>query len=631
MKSVLRLVLLLGLFGTPLTAAAASGPATAPSAPGSALQTDHFAVDVGGIVFPQDAQVMRAAGVQLARYSLLWATVQPTNGAAYDWRVIDNSLRALAAEQIDVMIILAGNPSWAASSANSGPDGPVDLVSPEVYYNFVQAAVQRYSTTAYTVRGWEIYNEVDRVSAWGHRAAGYVQVLQRDSTIIKSVMPNAFVVMAGLGYDNFTDQCLPNGQCGPFVRSFLADFLTAGGAAYTDAINFHHYNNSAWPNLDAVVQSIRTTMQAAGAQNPLIWTETGAPSAAGPPYNGGEQMQAAYVVEAYAKALSLGISTVAWFPLHDFTSAEYWYFQYHGLVKADYTPKPALASYTAAARYLGTATALRALRPDEFTGPNPAEGYSFAVADGTGLLVAWSTGQSNLTLPARVVTDARDMYDNQRPYTVSGGQATIALDPAPVYIKLRTPARFGDVSFNDYFYTPVEYLVTHGAVSGYSDGTYRPGSNATRGQISKMVSLAMGWPVDNNAPQVFADVLPGSTFYGVIGAAYAHGIISGYDCGQAAGEPCDAQHRPYFRPANNVTRGQLSKMLVRAKGWAEVPPTSGIQSFTDVPPTYPFYGVIEAAVAHGVVSGYSDRTFRPGNQATRGQLAKMIYVAVTQP
>ena len=63
----------------------------------------------------------------------------------------------------------------------------------------------------------------------------------------------------------------------------------------------------------------------------------------------------------------------------------------------------------------------------------------------------------------------------------------------------------------------------------------------------------------------------------------------------------------------------------------EVPPSSGIQSFTDVPPTYPFYGVIEAAVAHGVVSGYSDRTFRPGNQATRGQLAKMIYVAVTQP
>jgi hypothetical protein len=309
------------------------------------------------------------------------------------------------------MIILGGNPSWAASSANSGPDGPVDLVSPEVYYNFVQAAVTRYSTTAYTVRGWEIYNEVDRVSAWGHRAAGYVQLLQRDYTTIKSIMPNAFVVMAGLASDNFTDQCLPSGECGPFVRSFLADFLAAGGAAHTDAINFHHYNNSAWPSLDAVVQSIRTTMQAAGAQNPLIWTETGAPSAAGPPYNGGEQMQAAYVVEAYTKAMGMGISTVAWFPLRDFTNPEYWYFQYHGLLRTDNTAKPALATYTVAARYLGTATALRALLPGEFTGPNPGEGYSFARPDGTGLLVAWTAGQSNLTLPAAVVADVRDMYE----------------------------------------------------------------------------------------------------------------------------------------------------------------------------------------------------------------------------
>jgi hypothetical protein len=283
MKHMLRLVLLISLLGVPLTAAAAGSPPSASSAPNTALQTDHFAVDVGGVVFPQDAQVMKAAGVQLARYSLVWGTVQPNSTSAYDWRIIDNSLRALAAQNIDVMIILGGNPSWAASSANSGQDGPVDLVSPEVYYNFVQAAVTRYSSSAYTVRGWEIYNEVDRVSAWGHRAAGYVQVLQRDYTTIKSIMPNAFIVMAGLAYDNFTDQCLPSGECGPFVRSFLADFLAAGGAAYTDAINFHHYNNSAWPSLDAVVQAIRTTMQAAGAQNPLIWTETGAPSETAPP------------------------------------------------------------------------------------------------------------------------------------------------------------------------------------------------------------------------------------------------------------------------------------------------------------------------------------------------------------
>ena len=49
-------------------------------------------------------------------------------------------------------------------------------------------------------------------------------------------------------------------------------------------------------------------------------------------------------------------------------------------------------------------------------------------------------------------------------------------------------------------------------------------------------------------------------FYGVVGTAYNHSIISGYSCG-GAGEPCDGHERPYFRPGNNATRGQTSKIV----------------------------------------------------------------------
>jgi hypothetical protein len=38
------------------------------------------------------------------------------------------------------------------------------------------------------------------------------------------------------------------------------------------------------------------------------------------------------------------------------------------------------------------------------------------------------------------------------------------------------------------------------------------------------------------------------------------GIISGYPCG-GPGEPCDEQNRPYFRPGDTATRGQISKMV----------------------------------------------------------------------
>jgi hypothetical protein len=37
----------------------------------------------------------------------------------------------------------------------------------------------------------------------------------------------------------------------------------------------------------------------------------------------------------------------------------------------------------------------------------------------------------------------------------------------------------------------------------------------------------------------------------------------GYPCG-GPNEPCDGQNRPYFRPGNNATRAQLSKMLALA-------------------------------------------------------------------
>ena len=39
------------------------------------------------------------------------------------------------------------------------------------------------------------------------------------------------------------------------------------------------------------------------------------------------------------------------------------------------------------------------------------------------------------------------------------------------------------------------------------------------------------------------------------------------------------------------------------------------------------YQYIETLVARGIVGGYADGTFRPGNPVTRGQLTKFIYNA----
>jgi hypothetical protein len=108
----------------------------------------------------------------------------------------------------------------------------------------------------------------------------------------------------------------------------------------------------------------------------------------------------------------------------------------------------------------------------------------------------------------------------------------------------------------------------------------------------------------------FSDVAPGSPFYNYVETAYNHNAIAGYSHGT-------------FRPGNNVTRGQLCKIVVSAQGWAVNSP--GGQHFVDVPATNPFYGFIETAYAHNAITGYADGTFRPGSPALRGQICKIVY------
>jgi hypothetical protein len=117
--------------------------------------------------------------------------------------------------------------------------------------------------------------------------------------------------------------------------------------------------------------------------------------------------------------------------------------------------------------------------------------------------------------------------------------------------------------------------------------------------------------------EVFSDVCPTDYFYTPVMYLYNNGVISGYADGT-------------FRPYNDTTRGQFAKIIVLAEAWPIVTP-AGPPTFADVPATHPFYPYVETAVSHGIISGYADGTFRPGNPVTRGQLCKMIVLAEAWP
>jgi streptogramin lyase len=132
----------------------------------------------------------------------------------------------------------------------------------------------------------------------------------------------------------------------------------------------------------------------------------------------------------------------------------------------------------------------------------------------------------------------------------------------------------------------------------------------------------------------FADVQPSSTFYTYVRCLSCRGVISGYPCG-GEGEPCEEQNSPYFRPNNDITRGQIAKIVSNAAGFDEDP---GAQIFEDVPESSTFYAWINRLSRRGYMGGYPCGTlpeepcilpderpyFRPGANATRGQLAKIV-------
>jgi ribosomal protein L30/L7E len=153
----------------------------------------------------------------------------------------------------------------------------------------------------------------------------------------------------------------------------------------------------------------------------------------------------------------------------------------------------------------------------------------------------------------------------------------------------------------------VQCLACRGILGGYADGTFRSNADVTRGQLSKIVANAVGFdePVSG---QTFTDVTPDSPFYPYIERMASRSIIGGYTDGA-------------FRPNSPATRGQISKIVANAAGYDE--PVSG-QTFTDVAPDSPFYPYIERMVGRDVIGGYADGTFRPNNNATRGQVAKIV-------
>lgn len=155
-------------------------------------------------------------------------------------------------------------------------------------------------------------------------------------------------------------------------------------------------------------------------------------------------------------------------------------------------------------------------------------------------------------------------------------------------------------------YADIEVLAAKGIVSGFTDGTFRPGDPVTRAQFVKMLDLTLGLKPGSHA-NPFLDVPSTAWFAPYVSAAVQAGIVDGL--------------RPTtFGPNEALTREQMAVRLARALKLTETV-TLHFKNAAQVD-AWALRG--EEAAAGGYMNNFPANSFRARGTATRAQAARVL-------
>lgn len=162
----------------------------------------------------------------------------------------------------------------------------------------------------------------------------------------------------------------------------------------------------------------------------------------------------------------------------------------------------------------------------------------------------------------------------------------------------------------------LEKLVSWGVMRGDSSGNLHPDRTLTRAEFVVLVNRALGYK-DTSASVPFRDVSPSDWYYDDINIGHTIGYFKGTSATTAS-------------PRAAVTREQAAVLLARNLALDDDPGAS--IDFTDSNRLANYSrGLIRSAVVEGILSGYSDGSFRPKQSITRGQMAVLLVKAIGTP
>ena len=185
-------------------------------------------------------------------------------------------------------------------------------------------------------------------------------------------------------------------------------------------------------------------------------------------------------------------------------------------------------------------------------------------------------------------------------------------DSTEYTIRVQIEEQFSDVAPGAWYYDNVMDAAANEYVSGYEDGTFKPGNSVTRAEFASMIAKAMGYDDSLAGETRFKDVAADQWYAGAITFCADNGIISGYDDGT-------------FQPGKTISRQEVASILKNA---FNLTGNSG-EKFPDDSAIAGWAKENVYAVKHsGLMKGYEeDGTFRPNGLMTRAEAASILMNA----
>lgn len=177
---------------------------------------------------------------------------------------------------------------------------------------------------------------------------------------------------------------------------------------------------------------------------------------------------------------------------------------------------------------------------------------------------------------------------------------------------------FSDIE-NSVFESYITNLYNDKVISGYSDGSFKPEENITRGALAKFIVNAFNIEIDSEGTP-FPDVSSNDVFYRYIQTLKNINIINGFSDGK-------------FYPDQTVKRGDVTKFIVNTLDYKDRIEKDDYLEFKnkypDVLEDNRF--ILEITIlsninvsGEAIIKGYSDGNYMPNEPVTRGAIAKMV-------